>query len=107
MKELSVEAEILLLLPAIHRVSHARMLDVFHMHANLMRAACKELAIDERKTVVVLPGSKRRLTVNVVMDGRASSRSENLHAKPVAAATRDRSVDDASIERNPPCTSAR
>ena len=53
MEELSVEAEILLLLPAIHRISHARMLDVFHMHANLMRAARKELAIDECETVVV------------------------------------------------------
>ena len=53
MKELALKTKIVFLFPAVHRIAHARMLDVLHMNANLMGTTREQLAIDERVTIVI------------------------------------------------------
>ena len=43
---------------AVKRIAHASVVDMAHVHTNLMRAAGKKVALDERVAVVETRGIK-------------------------------------------------
>ena len=57
MEELPVELQLRLrAVAAIQRVADDAVVDVLHVHANLMRAASEQLAFHERVAVVAVSG---------------------------------------------------
>ena len=56
---------------AVERIAHAGVVDMAHMHANLMCAARKQVALDERITIVKARGIKALEYLKGYSGGRA------------------------------------